>query len=265
MSRRLAAVFAHPDDDAFAITGTVALHADDPGFRFALVLATSGERGMIADPALATRETLGEVREREALAGWRALGREPDRLGFLRYPDGGLERVPHGELVERIAAILEEERPDVVITFGPDGVTGHPDHIAVGRAATEAFHRLRATSGEGFRALLHHRLRRSDVDRLSEELVHRGREPIDQSAIFQPRGAPDELVDVVVDCSSVWRRKRAALDEHRTQANDTQGFPADLEPELLGTETFQQVWPEREPDAPTLDDVFAGIGAEPSR
>jgi len=265
VSRRLAAVFAHPDDDAFGITGTVALLGDDPAFRFALVLATSGERGMIADPALATRETLGEVREREARAGWRALGREPDRLEFLRYADGGLRDVPAEELVGRIAAILVEERPDVVITFGPDGVTGHPDHVTVGRAATEAFHRIRARGGDGFRALLHHRLRRSDVDRFSDELVRRGGEPIDQTAIFQPHGVPDELVDVVVDCSSVWTRKRAALGEHRTQAEDVGGFPPELEPQILGTETFQQVWPARAPGAPTLHDVFAGIAGEPSR
>jgi LmbE family N-acetylglucosaminyl deacetylase len=265
VTRRLAAVFAHPDDEAFGITGTIALHGDDPAFRFALVLATSGERGMIADPALATRETLGGVREWEARAGWHALGREPDRLEFLRYADGGLTALPAGELAGRIAAILAEERPDVVITFGPDGVTGHPDHVAVGQATTEAFHRIRAEGGDGFRALLHHRLRRGDVDRFSDELVRRGGEPIDQTAIFQPHGVPDELVDVVVDCSSVWRRKRAALDEHRTQAEDLRAFPPEPQPEILGTETFQQVWPERPPGAPTLRDVFAGIGAEPPR
>jgi LmbE family N-acetylglucosaminyl deacetylase len=260
VSPRLAAVFAHPDDDAFGITGTVALHTDDPGFAFALVLATSGEHGMISDPSLATRETLGEVREREDLAGWRALGREPDRLEFLRYPDGGVTGVPFEELVGRIAAILREERPDVVITFGPEGVTAHPDHITVGRAATEAFHRLCATDGGGFLRLLHNRLRKSDIDWFSDELQRRRMDPIDQTAVFQPHGVPDELVNVIVDCRAVWRRKRAALDQHRTQADDTQSFPKDLEERIFGTETFAQVWPELDPGAPPLGDVFEGLG-----
>jgi LmbE family N-acetylglucosaminyl deacetylase len=260
MSRRLAAVFAHPDDDAFGITGTVAMHADDPGFAFCLVLATSGERGMISDPALAAREHLGEVREAEALAGWRTLGREPDRLEFLRYPDGGVADAPFEELVGRIASILRDERPDVVITFGPEGVTAHPDHITVGRAATEAFHRLRREGIQGFRRLLHNRLRQGDVDRLSTELVSRGMDPIDQTALFQPHGVPDELVNVIVDCSGVWRRKRAALDQHRTQADDTQAFPKDLEERILGTETFAQAWPETDPSSLGLGDVFERLG-----
>jgi LmbE family N-acetylglucosaminyl deacetylase len=260
VSHRLAAVFAHPDDDAFGITGTVALHRDDPEFAFTLVLATSGERGMISDPSLATRDTLGEVREREDLAGWRALGREPDRVEFLRYPDGGLAEVPFEELVGRIAANLREERPDVVITFGPEGATGHPDHITVGRAATEAFHSVRAEGGEGLLRLLHNRLRKSDIDWFSDELQRRGMDPIDQTAIFQPHGVPDELVNVIVDCRAARRRKRAALDQHRTQADDMQGFPKDLEERVLGTETFAQVWPEPDPGAPPLGDVFEGLG-----
>jgi LmbE family N-acetylglucosaminyl deacetylase len=259
VSRRLAAVVAHPDDDAFGITGLVGLHADDPEFRFALVLATSGERGAIADPALATRDTLGAVREREDVAGWRALGREPDRIEFLRYPDGGVSDVPIDELTARIEGILRGERPDVVITFGPEGVTAHPDHITVGRATTAAFHRLRQEEeGAGFGRLLHMAIRQSDVHRWSDELVKRGREPIDQTAMYQPHGVADERVNVVIDCSSVWRRKRAALDEHRTQAEDTQQFPDDLEPVFLGTETFAQSWPEREPGGP-IGDVFDGL------
>ena len=98
---------------------------------------------MISDPSLATRANLGAVREDEDRRSWVALGRVPDRHEFLRYPDGGVADAPFDELVERIAAILREERPDVVITFGPEGVTGHADHITVGRATTEAFRRCR--------------------------------------------------------------------------------------------------------------------------
>jgi LmbE family N-acetylglucosaminyl deacetylase len=66
-----------------------------------------------------------------------AVGRIPDRHDWLGYPDGGVADVPFEELVDAIAALMEQERPTVVHTFGPDGIFGHPDHIAVG-AATEA-------------------------------------------------------------------------------------------------------------------------------
>ncbi len=152
MSGRLAVVVAHPDDDTFGSAGTVALHADEPGFRFVLVHATSGEAGEIADPSLATPDTLGAVREEEDRRSWVALGREPDRHEWFRYPDHGVADADQGQLVDRIAAVLAEERPDVVVTFGADGITGHPDHIAVGAAATEAFHRVRETPGGGLLA-----------------------------------------------------------------------------------------------------------------
>ncbi len=258
MTRRLAVVFAHPDDDTFGVTGVASLHADDPEFRLMSILVTSGDRGMIADPSLATRETLGGVREQEDRASWRALGREPDRLEFLRLPDGGVSNVPFRELVERIAALLNEERPDVVVTFGPDGVTGHPDHIVVGRAASEAFHRLRGEGGRGFRRLLYSCLPASGIDGFNEELVKRGMDPIDPTQMYQPRGVPDETIAVVVDTSSVWRRKHAALLEHRTQASDMQ-FPGDLVERMLSSEFFVQAWPEREPGAPALADVFEAL------
>src|SRR5438067_13734820 len=115
---RLAFVAAHPDDDTFGISGTVALHAADPDFRFTLVHVTSGGAGLISDPSLATRENLPEVREEEDMRSWRALGREPDRHEFLRYPDGGASGWDRPAVVRRLTEILAEEGPDVVVSFG---------------------------------------------------------------------------------------------------------------------------------------------------
>lgn len=92
--RTLLAVFAHPDDDAHGIAGTVALHADDPEFRFVLVLATDGGAGDIREGFPATRETLGAIRQAEDAAAWQALGRVPDRHVWLGYADGEVDRVP---------------------------------------------------------------------------------------------------------------------------------------------------------------------------
>ena len=258
MSGRLAVVVAHPDDDAWGVTGTAALHAGDPAFHLVAILATSGERGMISDPSLATRETLGAVREAEDAAGWRVLGRPPDRLEFFRYPDHDVTSVPRDELVGRIAGVLREEHPDVVVTFGPDGITAHPDHIRVGEAATEAFHRLRAEDADGFRRLLYACLPQSMIVRANEMLVASGEEPFDATRIYHPRGVPDETIGVRVDCSAVWQRKRDAVKAHLTQADDS-ALPPDLEPVVYSTETFVQAWPERDPGTPVLADVFEGL------
>lgn len=93
MTNTLALVVAHPDDEAFAAYGAVAIHSDDPDFRLALWHATDGAAGEIADGVTATPETLGQWRRAEDVAAWRALGREPDTHVWAGYPDGGLQAV----------------------------------------------------------------------------------------------------------------------------------------------------------------------------
>jgi LmbE family N-acetylglucosaminyl deacetylase len=258
VKRRLAIVAAHPDDDTFGASGTVALHAVDPGFHLTVVHVTSGDKGEIADPSLATPETLAVVREAEDRASWIALGYEPDRHAFLRYPDGGVRDVVFDELVDRIAEVLSDTHPDAVVSFGPDGVTGHPDHIRTGEATTAAFSRLREAGEGGFERLLYNVIPSSRLHWLSERLVERGLDPIDETAPFQPRGVPDADVAVTVDCGPVWRRKLAALREHKTQGGAS-GFPEDLVGEVLGYEHFAMAWPARDQGAPMLADVFEGL------
>jgi LmbE family N-acetylglucosaminyl deacetylase len=259
VSRRLAVVVAHPDDDTFGSAGTVALHADEPGFRFVLVHATSGEAGQIADPALATPATLGAVREEEDRRSWVALGREPDRHEWFRYPDHGVADADHRGLTDRVAAILAEERPDVVVTFGADGITGHPDHIAVGAATTEAFHRVRETGGGGLRRLIHSALPQRVIDEWNARLVAAGREPMDSSQMYVPGGVPDETVDLEVDTSSVVDRVIAAAAEHRTQAGGLDDWSDEQMREALSSEYGLVAWPPRPPGSPVLGDVFEGL------
>ena len=254
---------AHPDDDTFGCSGTVALHADDPELRFVLVHATSGEKGEIADPSLATPETLGAVREEEDRRSWVALGREPDRHEWLGYPDHEVADQPPAELTDRIAAILREERPDVVMTFGPDGVSGHPDHIAVGKATTEAFERLRTEGPDGFRRLLHHSLPQSLLDAWNAQLVSQGKEPMDPTRLYHPRGVPDEQIGVHVDCTPVIDRKMAAVREHATQAGDDDegegGMSEEDRRRAFSFETHVIAWPPRDPGDPVLRDAFEGL------
>ncbi len=254
---RLALVVAHPDDDTYGASGSVALHAEDPGFHLTVIHVTSGEQGEIADPSLATPQTLGAVREAEDRASWVALGRRPDRQEFLRFPDGGVAEVPAEELSGAIEAILRETEPDVVVTFGPEGITGHDDHIATGAATTAAFHSIRQ-SEEGVARLAYAAIPESRLRWLSDKLVERGLDPIDPTAPFQPRGVPDEAIDVQVDCGPVWRRKFAALQEHKSQGGAS-AFPEDLLADVLGSEAFVIAWPPREPGALSLKDLFEGL------
>lgn len=102
-----------------------------------VVSATRGEAGQVRDAAVATRRTLGDVREQELRAGCQALGVQHVR--FLGYADGGLSDVEPARLSADVRAVLDDFRPDVVVSFGPDGAYGHPDHIAISQATTTAF------------------------------------------------------------------------------------------------------------------------------
>ena len=255
--RRVACVFAHPDDDTYGVAGSLALHAKDE-LQLTVIMATSGGSGRIADPSLATRETLGRVREAEDVASWRALGFDPD-VRFLRHPDGGLARIPREQLVLEVRDLLEETAPEVVVTFGPDGITGHEDHVAIGAVATEAFQATRtSSSGRTFSRLLHNVVPQSSLDRLNELFRERGLEPMDPTQPFMPRGVPDRTIGVRVDCSSVYERKLEAIRCHKTQA-ELEDVPYDLWPEMLSTESFTVAWPERRPRDPVLADLFEGL------
>jgi LmbE family N-acetylglucosaminyl deacetylase len=257
VTRRIACLFAHPDDDTYGVGGTLALHAG-ADVRITVVLASSGEAGQIADPSLASRGTLGAVREREDLASWAALGLAPD-VRFLRYPDGAIADVPREDLVATFLQVLFDGRPHVVVTFGPDGITGHPDHVAVGEAATEAFHVARAQADGGFERLLHNVLSQGRLEVVNEMLRARGLDPMDPTQPFVPRGVPDATVDVSVDCSAVFDRKVEALRCHRTQG-EMEGMPYELWPTVLGREEFRIAWPEHAAGTrPPLTDVFTDL------
>jgi LmbE family N-acetylglucosaminyl deacetylase len=259
MLRGLAVVVAHPDDDTFGCAGTVALHAEDRDFRFVLVHATSGEAGEIADGSGATRETLGVVREEEDRRSWIALGRVPDRHEWLHYTDHALADVPPDELAARVGRILREEEPDVVITFGPDGVTGHPDHIAIGEATTTAFHRCRQQDPAGFRRLVYSAIAQSTLDGWNRQLVGAGKEPMDPTQLYVPRGVPDETIGVDVDTSDVAPRVLAALREHRTQQGGLQDWSEEQQLEAVSHERSVIAWPGQQRGDAVVRDVFEGL------
>jgi LmbE family N-acetylglucosaminyl deacetylase len=261
VTRRLAAVFAHPDDDTYGLSGTLALSRGD--IEYTVIVATSGEAGTISDPSLATRENLAEVREGEEREALRAAGAQNAAVHFLRYADGGLKDAPREELVTKVASILKEARPEVVVTFGPEGITKHDDHITVGAAATEAFHQAQAGSegDDAFQRLLYVAIPSSEIDRFWESLRARGEEVGDPEAPFMPRGVPDESITHRVDCTSVLKSKIEALHAHRTQREEVDQIPEDLQEEVLGYECFVQAFPPvTEPPARPAGSVFEDLG-----
>ncbi len=133
---RLMCMFAHPDDESLGVGGTLAKYAVE-GVETYLVTATRGERGWrgtLADfPGL---QAFGKIREAELLAAARVLGIR--QVNFLDYLDGELDQANAAEAIAKIVAQIRRVKPQVVITFSPDGAYGHPDHVAISQFTTAA-------------------------------------------------------------------------------------------------------------------------------
>lgn len=132
----LLAVFPHPDDESIMMGGTLAFYARR-GVEVNVLCVTRGEWGAISDPSFATRENLAKIREEELQKACKILG--ANLLGFLDCPDGGVNETIWRETEEKIVRYIRETRPQVVVTFGPDGFYWHPDHIATSNITTHAF------------------------------------------------------------------------------------------------------------------------------
>lgn len=132
---RMLGVFAHPDDEVFCVGGTIARCAE-AGAETAILSLTQGEAGQIRDAAAATRRTLGVVRATELTRATDALG--VHQVTCLDLGDGRLEQQPLTAIAATARTAIDQFRPDVVVTFGPDGAFGHPDHVTSCLATIEA-------------------------------------------------------------------------------------------------------------------------------
>jgi LmbE family N-acetylglucosaminyl deacetylase len=132
----LLAVLAHPDDESFGFGGTLAKYAAE-GVDIYLVTATRGERGRFGSLGkCGDSNEVGRVRETELRAAAAVLGiRE---VTVLNYPDGAVDTVQPGTAIRAIVSHIRRIRPHVVLTFGPEGGYGHPDHIAISQFTTAA-------------------------------------------------------------------------------------------------------------------------------
>ena len=130
-------IWAHPDDEAYLCGGIMSMAAA-AGSRVVCVTASRGELG-VTDPKRWPPEQLASIREAELAACLGILGVTEHR--WLGYPDGACAHVDLNTAAEQIVGIIREVAPDTILTFAPDGQTGHPDHIAVHRWTVEAVRR----------------------------------------------------------------------------------------------------------------------------
>lgn len=219
-------IWAHPDDETYLSGGLMAA-AVEGGQRVACVTATAGEQGT-DDPERWPPDELASRRRDELAEALEVLG--VGEHTWLDYADGECDSVDDGRAVERLAGLIADVRPDTVLTFGPDGVTGHPDHITVGRWAWIAARR----AAPGARVL------RAAKD---ADWIRQFRELHERLEVFEPGyplATPQDRLSVRLELSDgLLDRKVAAL-----RAQESQTAPviaaagADIWREWVRVESF---------------------------
>lgn len=188
---RVLCVFAHPDDEAFGPGGTLAVWAQQ-GAEIHLICATKGEAGGEA-----------AVREEELERSAKILGIKT--VEYLTYHDGEIGNKDLEMLEHDIVQQIKTKRPDIVLTFNLDGVSGHLDHIAVASATTQAFRKTQIAEKLYYFTNQH----------AASDLM-----TADGYFIYFPPGKTREEVDEIINIESVWKTKLHAMQEHRSQQHD---------------------------------------------
>lgn len=235
-SRKILAIFAHPDDESLACGGTLARLAD-AGARVSLLCATRGEAGE-RTAGCSEDIALGTLRRGELHEAAQHLGL--DEVVLLDHPDGELNGVDEPLFRQEIVLTLRHMRPDIVITFAADGLYWHPDHIAVHERVTEAVESLGDAAPALFYVVFPEGLMRTVVETAQ---ANPSAPPnlslwsLDPDAF----GAYSQPPTLVVDASAQVGRKLAALRCHRSQVGIQSPFlwlsPDDAR-RLLGPEYF---------------------------
>jgi LmbE family N-acetylglucosaminyl deacetylase len=267
---RLMCVLAHPDDESLGTGGTLAKYASE-GVETYLVTATRGERGRFGDPGESPGlETVGKVREAELRAAAKELGvRE---VSFLDFIDGELDLVNPAEAVNKIVAHLRRVKPHVVVTFGPEGAYGHPDHIAICQFTTAAVvcaadSSYETRGSDGARQATHR------VAKLYYMAWPAGKwaayqaalkdlkskvDGVERRATPWPDWALTTLIDTSAHSARVWR----AVSCHKTQMaiyRNLQHLPAEHHQALWGSQEFYRVFSLVNSGRKRETDLFEGI------
>ena len=242
----LVSFHAHPDDEAIPTGGTLAKAAKD-GHRVVLVFATRGEHGEVEEGFLDPGEELWKRREQETMRSAEILGAE--RVEFLGYLDSGMMGTPENdapgsfwqadleEAATRLAAILDDERAEVLTVYDDHGVYGHPDHIQIHRVG------VRAADLAGTPRVYESTANREHVMRGLQEARDQGVEmPGDlEPEAFADFGVTEDEITTVVDVTDFLEVKRAAMRAHASQISETSFFlsiPDDAFAHAFGQEWY---------------------------
>src|SRR5947207_7072519 len=261
-------VHAHPDDEAIS-TGGVMMKAKAHGHRVVLITATRGEVGEIYNmDEESSRPRLGEIRSEELKNAAEILG--VDRQEFLGYRDSGMvdtddnkdprsfHQAAVDEAAARLAVILREERPAVVVTYAEDGVYGHPDHIKA-HFVTNAALDLLEPAGNAVQKLYYTAIPRSMMEAFMQQMPEEARQAMGGS--MRIAGTPDELVTTRVDVQYYIQGKRDAFRAHVSQKDHNSWFStmqAQVYELALGTEYYHLARGQPGSELPAPD-LFAGI------
>ena len=204
--RSVTAVFAHPDDETFAIGGTLAKYSDD-GIRCSLYCATDGDAGRSSGIPVSSPAELAVIRRAELRDAAARLGIAVIECGG--HPDGSLGTTDPELVIGEIVRLIRIERPDVVITFGPEGApTRHRDHRVISRLATAAT--LLAGTRSAYPDQIAAGLRPHRAPRLCY---------VTWAGMLMSHDEPTEgqPAHISIDVSAWLPRKEQAFEAHRTQ------------------------------------------------
>ncbi len=230
------AIFAHPDDECLVAGGTLKA-CSESGLETIVISLTRGEQGSIAHPNLATRETLGAVRESELCAACEKLGVKA--VECFDYPDGSLGWADAAEIENVLSERIKHWQPVIIITFGPEGLYWHPDHIAIHELTNAAVSSLQK---EGFSSSIYYATFPEDhMTKLAQRLESCGLNFNAWGLSPDAFGAPSSTITTRLDVRQYLDAKLGALNCHRTQFAEDNLFaslPRDLAEEFLGWEFF---------------------------
>jgi len=208
MSKRLLAVIAHPDDEAFGPGGTLARYAGS-GVEIHLLCATKGEAGenssikyQVSSIKENEKINIKNIRERELLKSAEIL--RIKKVEFLEFVDGTLCNAVYHQLAKKIMDKINRFRPQVVITNERRGISGHLDHIAVSMTTTYAFLKNKAAKKLYYFCL-------------PQELRDKR---LGEYFIYFPEGYKQTEITTRIDYSDYWQKKMQAMKAHGSQIKD---------------------------------------------
>lgn len=263
---KLMAVLAHPDDESLGAGGVLAKYAAE-GIETSLVTATRGERGWFGDereyPGL---EALGQRREAELRAAAEVL--DIRSVDFLGYLDGELDQAHPAEVIAKIVGRLRRGKPDVVVTFGPDGSYGHPDHIAISQLTTAAIIEAASPDSLYYRDLAPHRVAKLYYMAPTKDLLDVYQFVFGDLVMHidgvERRGAgwPDWQITARIDTWASWRTVWKAVCCHRTQLpayHLLERLPEEKHKALWGCQTYYRAFSLVNGGRAVESDLFEGL------